>query len=212
MQLAHHVADDAARLHVAAIRSQAHLRHLVQDAALHRLQSVAGIRERARIDDRIGVFEERALHLGETSTSSMRSPGASAVGAIRNGGGRSSHKIAPMLPGPNDDRISLADVLPSCLAALGSGRQSARLCAREPGRGRARRRPRRRRASRPRRSRPHHVVSAAGASIDTVFPTTTAAALASLATGEPARPARAGRLLGARRRERPRREPAERLG
>ena len=53
-----------ARLHVAPIGPQAHLGHLVQDAALHRLQPVAGIRECARVDDGIRVFEERALHLG----------------------------------------------------------------------------------------------------------------------------------------------------
>ena len=47
-----------------AVGAQAHLRHLEQDAALHRLEAVAGVGQGARVDDRVGVLEERALHLG----------------------------------------------------------------------------------------------------------------------------------------------------
>jgi hypothetical protein len=64
MQLAHDLADDAGRLHVAAIGSQAHLVHLVEDAPLHRLQPVARVGQRPGVDDGVGVFEKRALHLG----------------------------------------------------------------------------------------------------------------------------------------------------
>jgi len=62
VQLAHHFADHAGRLHVALFRAQAHLRHLEQDAPLHRLQAVAGIGQRARIDDGVGVLQERGFH------------------------------------------------------------------------------------------------------------------------------------------------------
>ena len=64
VQLAHDLAHHAGALDVAAVRAQAHLAHHVQDAPLHRLQAVAGVREGPRIDDRIGVLEERAFHLG----------------------------------------------------------------------------------------------------------------------------------------------------
>ena len=63
VQPSHDVADDACALDVTAIGAQAHLAHLVQDAALHRLEPVAGVGEGARVDDRVGVLEERALHL-----------------------------------------------------------------------------------------------------------------------------------------------------
>ena len=64
VQLSHHLAGDARGLHVPAVGPQPHLGHLVQDAPLHRLEAVAGIRERSRVDHRVRVFEERALHLG----------------------------------------------------------------------------------------------------------------------------------------------------
>ena len=64
VQLAHDLAHHAGALDVAAVRAQAHLAHHVQDAPLHRLQAVAGVRERPRIDHRIGVLQERAFHLG----------------------------------------------------------------------------------------------------------------------------------------------------
>ena len=63
VQLAHDLADDAGALHVAAVGAQAHLVHLVDDAAVHRLQAVAGVGQGARVDDRVRVLEEGALHL-----------------------------------------------------------------------------------------------------------------------------------------------------
>ncbi len=63
VQLAHDLADDAGRLHVAAVGAQAHVVHLEQDPAVHRLQAVAGVRQRAAVDDRVGVLEKAALHL-----------------------------------------------------------------------------------------------------------------------------------------------------
>ena len=63
VQLAHHLADHARRLHVRAVRGQVHLAHLVDDAPLHRLQAVTRVRQRTRVDHRIRVFEERLAHL-----------------------------------------------------------------------------------------------------------------------------------------------------
>ena len=63
VQLAHDVADDARALHVPTVGTQAHLVHLVQDPAMHRLQPVARVGERAGVDDRVGVLEVTALHL-----------------------------------------------------------------------------------------------------------------------------------------------------
>jgi predicted AlkP superfamily pyrophosphatase or phosphodiesterase len=87
-----------------------------------------------------------------------------------------------MLPGRNRDRFSLADVLPSCFAALdgadnrlGFGPASRVIVVLVDGLGAA--------ALRARAGHARTLVSAAGPSIDTVFPTTTTAALASLTTG-----------------------------
>jgi hypothetical protein len=63
VQLAHDVADDPPALHVTAVGPQAHVVHRVQDPALHRLQAVARVGEGTRVDDRVRVLEERALHL-----------------------------------------------------------------------------------------------------------------------------------------------------
>ena len=88
-----------------------------------------------------------------------------------------------MLPGPTRDRMSLAEVLPSCLASLRA--EDNRLGLRAANRivlvlvdglGAA--------ALRARAGHARTLSAASGAAIDTVFPTTTAAALASLATGE----------------------------
>ncbi|MDQ1574267.1 MAG: hypothetical protein QOH44_1826, partial [Actinomycetota bacterium] len=86
-----------------------------------------------------------------------------------------------MLPALNRDRISLADVLPSCLAALQSAENRMRLAPASrvvvilvDGLGTA-----------SLKARAGHARTLANALtvIDSVFPTTTAAALATLATG-----------------------------
>ncbi len=64
MQLAHHVADDARGLDVAAVGAQAHLTHRVEDAPLHRLEAVARVGQGALIDHRVGVLEVARAHLG----------------------------------------------------------------------------------------------------------------------------------------------------
>ena len=63
VELAHDLADDAGALDVAAVGAQAHLGHLEQDPALDRLEPVAGVGQGPGVDDRVGVLEERALHL-----------------------------------------------------------------------------------------------------------------------------------------------------
>ena len=63
MVLAQHFADDLGALHVLAIVQQAHVVHRVKNAAMHRLQAVAHIRQRAPDDDRHRIVEIRASHL-----------------------------------------------------------------------------------------------------------------------------------------------------
>ena len=63
VQTAHDVADHAGALDVASVGAQAHLVHLVQDAALDRLEAVAGVGEGAGVDDAVGVLKVRAAHL-----------------------------------------------------------------------------------------------------------------------------------------------------
>ena len=58
----HGVACDARALHKWAVRTETLLFHVPNDAAVHRLQAVAHIRERARHDDRHRVIKERAFH------------------------------------------------------------------------------------------------------------------------------------------------------
>ena len=60
---AHHVADDARRLDVFAVGQMPLLVHRIEDAAMHRLEPVARIRQRPRHDHAHGVIEVRALHL-----------------------------------------------------------------------------------------------------------------------------------------------------
>jgi Type I phosphodiesterase / nucleotide pyrophosphatase len=88
-----------------------------------------------------------------------------------------------MLPAPTVDRISLADVLPSCLASLvgaanrlGLGPANRIVIVLVDGLGSA--------ALRARAGHARTLSSVPGGSIDTVFPTTTAAALGSLTTGQ----------------------------
>ncbi len=60
---AHHVADHARRFDVFLVGRVALLVHRIEDAAVHRLQAVARIRQRPRHDHAHGVIEIRALHL-----------------------------------------------------------------------------------------------------------------------------------------------------
>ncbi len=61
--LAHHLADDLGALDVLAVGLQAQLVHHVEHAAVHRLQTVAHVREGAPDDDRHGVVQVRRAHL-----------------------------------------------------------------------------------------------------------------------------------------------------
>ena len=61
--LTHHVTDDAGRLHVLLVGRVAALVHGVENAAMHGLEAVAGVRESAAHDHAHGVIEIGALHL-----------------------------------------------------------------------------------------------------------------------------------------------------
>src|SRR5438874_2564362 len=63
VELAHAVADDARGLLVTAIPHQAEELHRVQHAAMHRLQTVADVRQRASDDDGHRVVQVRLPHL-----------------------------------------------------------------------------------------------------------------------------------------------------
>ncbi len=63
VQPTHHLADHAGGLHVAAVGAQPHVRHRVEDPALHRLEPVAGVGQGAGVDDRVGVLQEAGPHL-----------------------------------------------------------------------------------------------------------------------------------------------------
>ena len=63
MIFAHHVADDARGLDVFLVGRVALLVHRKQDAAMHRLEAVARVRQRARHDHAHRVIEVGALHL-----------------------------------------------------------------------------------------------------------------------------------------------------
>ncbi len=62
MVLAHDFADDTRAFAGRAIRLQTHLLHGVQNAAMHRLQPVAHIRQRPPNDDGHRVVEIRPAH------------------------------------------------------------------------------------------------------------------------------------------------------
>ena len=63
MVLTHHLADDAGRLHILLVPVEPEFVHAEQDAAMHRLQAVAHVGQRARHDHAHGVIEIAALHL-----------------------------------------------------------------------------------------------------------------------------------------------------
>jgi hypothetical protein len=60
---AHHVADDPRALLVRPVRLHPGLVHAEEHAAVHRLEPVAHVRERARDDHAHGVVEEARAHL-----------------------------------------------------------------------------------------------------------------------------------------------------
>ena len=62
MVSAEHRADRVRALAVGLVRRQAVFVHGVQDAAVHRLQTVPHIRQRTRHDDRHGIFKEALFH------------------------------------------------------------------------------------------------------------------------------------------------------
>ena len=61
VEAAHHVADDLRALAVLGVGGEVLLPHRVEDAALHRLQAVAHVGQRARRDDRQRVVEVARL-------------------------------------------------------------------------------------------------------------------------------------------------------
>ncbi len=63
VEFSHHFADDARGLHMTVGGYEPHLGHLVQDAPLHRLQPVAGIRQRTGVDDGQGIVHIGDFHL-----------------------------------------------------------------------------------------------------------------------------------------------------
>ena len=78
MELAHHLADDARRLLEARGRPDAELLHAEEHAALHGLEPVAHVGQRARDDNRHRVVEIRVPHLVFDAS------GLDAVGGVLN--------------------------------------------------------------------------------------------------------------------------------
>ncbi len=64
VQLTQNFADNTSTLHVAFVIAQTHVAHRVQNATLNWLKTITSIWQGSRIDDGVGVFQERALHLG----------------------------------------------------------------------------------------------------------------------------------------------------
>ena len=71
------VADDARRLAVRLVPLVAVLVHRVEDAAVHRLEAVAGVGQRARHDHAHGVIEIGALHLLDDGDRALGRPAIS---------------------------------------------------------------------------------------------------------------------------------------
>ena len=63
MVIAQHFADDARAFAIGAVERQPHLRHRIENAAMHRLQAVADVGQRAPDDHAHGVIEIRPPHL-----------------------------------------------------------------------------------------------------------------------------------------------------
>ncbi len=105
--LAHHLADDARRLHIGAIGREVVLVGGEQDATVHRLQPVAHVGQRAADDDAHRVVEVGAAHLvGDghgTHVRAGRRRGRVVVGRI--GQGSESGRYLS-LPRPYRDRVA----------------------------------------------------------------------------------------------------------
>ena len=61
--LAQHLTDDPGALLVGGARAHPHIMHRVEDAALHRLETVTHVRQGARDDDRHSIVEVGGAHL-----------------------------------------------------------------------------------------------------------------------------------------------------
>ena len=62
MIVTQHVTDAGGGLFEGFVRGQSGFKHRVEDAAVHRLQTVAHVRQRASDDDAHGVVDVAALH------------------------------------------------------------------------------------------------------------------------------------------------------
>ena len=63
VKLSHDLAHYAGGLDVSLFWGEPHLGHLVDDATLDGFEAVSRVGEGPGVDDRIGVFQEGALHL-----------------------------------------------------------------------------------------------------------------------------------------------------
>ena len=213
VQAAHDVADDAGALDVAAVGPQAHLAHLEQDAALHRLEPVACVGQGARVDDGVRVLEERALHLDgdvDVVDALAEARGRWRHGEVDSGGVIRSRPCYRR-------RKPTGSALPTC-SRIASTRLAGTPRTAGPPAGDARRRAARGRARprRPEASRGHARTLASRLELDPAigagFPTTTAVGDRDPDDGRAAGTARPGRLPRARSRARPGRQSAHRLG
>ncbi len=97
--LAHHLADDAGGLAVRLVVGEAALVHGIQDAAVHGLQPVPRVRQRAADDHRHGVVEVGAAHLllehHRMQVGSSRGDGGWACRSWVRGGPRGSGAAPP---------------------------------------------------------------------------------------------------------------------
>ena len=94
MVVAHHVADDLRALAVLGVGGEVLLPHRVEDAALHRLQAVANVGQRARRDDRERVVQVARLRRLVQRDALVSRPGAAASGRLRQGRYRTGTEIS----------------------------------------------------------------------------------------------------------------------
>ena len=124
MKAAEDVADDARALDRfrpgAAGEHQAHARHRVEDAALHRLLAVGDVGERAALDDRERVFEVGALGVfGECDdvVGRRRGQGIEEVGSHRTEEAKGAAGVAATKAGGGeilaDGRCRLRSTIPA---------------------------------------------------------------------------------------------------